>query len=466
MPGEWNTYATGYREVLFFVPEVTYGTPVHPSPTHAAIIQTASLTLAQERVNRADKTTSRSYQERITHRKEVTWTATLYNLPSGTNGVAPDITDALNAVFGTTRTVPTNVTHGTNVSTTTVLAMAAAQGADYAIGDGIGWVNPAGEVEASFVQSIATDDVTINPPLSAAPAAGATILGSITYKPANQLAWLTITKVLDNIVQVFTGCFANDVTFEFPGTAEGTITIGGMGKTEYASGYSTIPGATLIGDPTITVATGTGKRFNINTRVLISAEGANTDEVVLITGVAGDVLTITRAQAGTAASAHGAGAEVGPYQPTSTTAGSPISGTVGEFIIVGLTGATRALSTAEIQSLTLSMTNNGSLRNNAFGTDSASGFMVQKREVTFSMTLYLRREIVGLYNESKVFTNKEMMIQLGKFSGAVCAAYIDKGEVTIPAVEGGGDEDVAITIEGGGYGSLTGGNDELFVAYI
>ena len=77
-----------------------------------------------------------------------------------------------------------------------------------------------------------------------------------------------------------------------------------------AGGPSTLAFAMLVGDLTLTVAAGEGARFQPNTYVLINAEGANTAEIVLVTGVAGDVLTITRAQAGTAASAHGAGAVI------------------------------------------------------------------------------------------------------------------------------------------------------------
>ncbi len=77
-----------------------------------------------------------------------------------------------------------------------------------------------------------------------------------------------------------------------------------------AGGPSTLAVAMLVGDLTLTVAAGEGARFQPNTYVLINAEGVNTAEIVFVTGVAGDVLTITRAQAGTAASAHGAGAVI------------------------------------------------------------------------------------------------------------------------------------------------------------
>lgn len=77
-----------------------------------------------------------------------------------------------------------------------------------------------------------------------------------------------------------------------------------------SGGLSTLAGLMSAADLTLTVTAGEGGRFLPNTTILINAEGQNTAEVVLVTGVAGDVLTITRAQAGTAASAHGAGAVI------------------------------------------------------------------------------------------------------------------------------------------------------------
>lgn len=466
MPGEYSQFAAGFREVVFFVPEVTYGVPVHPSPTHAAIIQTTDFTFAHERVNREDKTTSRSYTSRISHRKSVDWSATLYTLPSGTNGVPPDITDALEAAMGTKRVVPNGTRHAATASSTTSLPLEAGEGANYQVGDAVGWVNALGELEVSFVETIAVDVLTISPPFSEAPGVGTTIRGSVTYKLANAIGQLTITRVVDNIVQVFPGCFVNDLTLEFPSEGEGTMTVGGNGKTEFLSGVSTLGVAALVGDGTLTVATGEGIRFDLNTRVLVNAEGANTDEVVLVTGRAGDVLTVTRAQAGTAASAHGIGAVVGPYQPASTTAGIPVSGTVGQAVITGLNGATRVLSTARITSFSTSMNNQGSLRNNVYGLDSAIGFFVNKREVSFSLTFWLEKENVKMYNTAKQFTTQEVMVQLGMFQGQVCAVKIDRGEFNIPGIDAGGDEDVMLPIEGMGLGSPTGGNDELVVAFL
>jgi hypothetical protein len=65
----------------------------------------------------------------------------------------------------------------------------------------------------------------------------------------------------------------------------------------------TVPGGALIGDPTITVAN--GGRFNVEDLVLATA----TKELMRVTLVAGNVLTVTRAVGSTAA-AIGAGAQI------------------------------------------------------------------------------------------------------------------------------------------------------------
>jgi hypothetical protein len=461
MPGVHNEYAVGYREVIFIVPEVTFGTIVHPSPTHATQFLTADISVAHERVNRNDKTASRSYRERITHRKSGTWSENLYVLPSGSNLTPPDITDALERGFGVLRAVPnTLAVAGT---TTTLINVTATEGANYQVNDGIGWINPAGDLEVSFIESIATDALTISPGFSSAPAVGNTIYGSTTYKLGNVLNSMSITRVLDNIVTVYSGAWVNDMAFEFPGEGEATLTIGGGCKEEWASGTSALAVAALVGDPTITVTTGTGDRFEKNTRLLISAEGANTDEVVLVTAVAGDVLTITRAQAGTVASAHGISAVVGPYEPSMTVAGSPVTGTKGEFVITGAAGLRTSHETTQHG---ITVGNNAQARNTAIGQESASGFFsTAKRDVAFTATLWLKKDVFQYYIRAKRFVQQEILMQWGKEVGKTFAAKFPQAEFNIPAIDGGGDEEVMLPISGMGL-ATTANNDEVVVCFM
>lgn len=462
MPGVYNNYATGYREVIFLVPEVTYGVPVHPSPTHAAQFLTADLVFAHERVNRNDKTSFRSYRERISHRKSGTWSMNLYVLPSGSNIVAPDITDALERGIGNLKIVPNGVVAAG--STTTVINVGVGTGVNYDVNDGVGILNALGDLELSFVTGIATDALTISPGFSVAPAAAATLYGTVTYKLGNVLSSLSVTRVLDNVTTIYPGAFVNDIAFEFPGDGEATLTVGGGCKEEFASGVSTLLGAALIGATTITVPAGEGYRFEKNTRVLINAEGANTDEVVLITNVdyTTDTLSITRAQAGTIASAHGVGAVIGPYEPAITVAGSPITGTKGEFVMTGLAGA-RVTHETTAQGLTIG--NNANLRNSAIGQESASGFFsTAKRDVGWSTTIWLTKDKLGYYTKAKKFVLQEVLMQWGKEVGKSFAAKVPNAEFNIPAIAGGGDEEVMLPITGMGLASSA-GNDECIICF-
>lgn len=467
MPGTYNQFAVGYREVIFVTPEVTYGTPVHPSATHAVQFLTADLAVAQERVNRADKTSFRSYRERITHRKSGTWSINLYVLPSGSNLTAPDITDALERGFGVIRNVPNTTTLGT-ASTATVINVAAGAGVNYQAGDAIGLINPAGELEMSFIKTIATDALTVSPAFSfAANTAGVTVYGSVTYKLGNVLNSLTLTRVLDNVVTVYPGCWVNDIAFDFPGDGEATLTIGGGCKEEWASGTAvTLTPALTTGSTTMTVSADDVYKFEKNTRVLLNAEGANTDEVVLITAVnyTTGVISITRAQASTAASAHAIGTVIGPYEPTLTVAGSPITGTKGEFVITGATGSARTKHDTTSQGLTIS--NNIEGRNAAIGYDSATGFKsTSKRDVNFSVTLWLEKDKMQYYGKSKQFVLQEILMQWGKVVGGAWGCVMRQAEFNIPAIDGGGDDEVMLSFTGIGLASAA-GNDECVVAFM
>lgn len=70
------------------------------------------------------------------------------------------------------------------------------------------------------------------------------------------------------------------------------------------SSYSTLAVGALIGDATITVQTGTGSRFAVNGMIIVESEK------MLVTGISGDVLTVTRAYASTSAAAHAIGRNV------------------------------------------------------------------------------------------------------------------------------------------------------------
>lgn len=96
------TVALGREEKLYAVPEVTFGTAVQPVAGDAVRFKSLQFGMNQVQVNRDDRRATRSYLAKVVRRKDATWSASGYLLPSGAAGTAPDGWDALlKAGFGT-----------------------------------------------------------------------------------------------------------------------------------------------------------------------------------------------------------------------------------------------------------------------------------------------------------------------------------------------------------------------------
>jgi len=91
----------GFEEQVYVSKETAYGVFKAPVGTDAIRVISSGLTASQERVNRKDKRSSRSISDRISRKKTAEFTLSMYILPSGTAGTPPDITQALEAAFGT-----------------------------------------------------------------------------------------------------------------------------------------------------------------------------------------------------------------------------------------------------------------------------------------------------------------------------------------------------------------------------
>lgn len=338
----WSDYAAGFRETVFVCPEPVYGTIVHPAATDAIDFMTASLEFKQERVNRADKTSTRSYRERISHRKETTWSLNMYALPSGTTGVAPDIDPGLVAAFGRKVVLGTVHTHAATPCTPTLIKGVAGEAATalWEKGGAVQWTNALGDMEVSFIAILATDDITVSPPFSAAPGLGDHIYGSVTYFLSDTLSSLCFTRILDNVGDVWSGCFVNDCTFDFPGTGEGTLTLGGSGKTAYLSGTSTTEGDLAIAATVLYVPDGNGKRFDMNVRSQIDSE------VVLVTAIAENIAVAGAGVATATKAAGGSLAEVPHFFKVASIDSHGRVGTAGAECTDTAAGADKAMTIA------------------------------------------------------------------------------------------------------------------------
>ncbi len=93
-------HALGRNQKFFAKAESTYGTFAKPAATNALKVLKSSFDWKQLREDRMDSRASRSSLERITGRKEASWSIEGYVVPSGSLGTAPDWGEILKAGFG------------------------------------------------------------------------------------------------------------------------------------------------------------------------------------------------------------------------------------------------------------------------------------------------------------------------------------------------------------------------------
>lgn len=96
-------YALGREEKAFVVPETTYGAAASaPAAGNAIRFKTLSISEKEDRVQRDDKRSTRSYLATVVRRISLEWSISGYLLPSGALGTAPDgWDDLIEAAMGT-----------------------------------------------------------------------------------------------------------------------------------------------------------------------------------------------------------------------------------------------------------------------------------------------------------------------------------------------------------------------------
>ena len=110
--GNAQDHALGRNRAFFLNTEATYGTFVKPAATDAAKVLACSFDFKQERRNRIDSRPIRAHYERITGRKEVSWSVESYLIPSGSGSTDPDIAPMIKAAMGASSSQVFSLTSG------------------------------------------------------------------------------------------------------------------------------------------------------------------------------------------------------------------------------------------------------------------------------------------------------------------------------------------------------------------
>jgi hypothetical protein len=69
------------------------------------------------------------------------------------------------------------------------------------------------------------------------------------------------------------------------------------------------------------------------------------------------------------------------------------------------------------------------------------------------------------YNRAKSFVDQEILMQWGTVVGNAWAAVMRQAEFNIPAIDGGGDDEVMLSFTGMGKASAA-GNDECVICFM
>lgn len=258
-----------------------------------------------------------------------------YAIPSGTISTAPDVdADFTEGGFNKVDGGGSTTIAASPSSTTTVLqvADASAIAANTAL-----VVTIAGVAYPVFctVSDGATPGVlTVTPALPSAPSTGVTVKEGVTYnldddRDSDELSfqfWASINRVLKRAQ----GVTPTSMTLNVGGGAAPRLRWSGPGRRGDDLLWTTINegGAFAAGDTTLTVANGDCVPDDVsatNPYYLTIPDNGNGEEVIKVTAVSGNNLTVVRAQLSTSDVEHVDGSTVVPYAPDGTYAGSPIS---------------------------------------------------------------------------------------------------------------------------------------------
>ena len=259
-----------------------------------------------------------------------------YVLPSGTRTTPPDMSEMLTTSGWTIvdRSATTTTVAG---GASTAQRVDLTSSAGFAVGDAViveDTVAGTGLYEMRRITGVDTvgTDITVEPPLSFAPAAAANVKGAIAYKPNDTrdtaedalCLWLMNNNSADRLG----GWTPGTLALTAGGEDAARFVLSGTARRHDRLFQTSLNGAINNAVTTITVHDGLASAGD-----LLNTYWQIDDEVFKVTGVSGTTWTVaTRGSTGLGggAASHSDGAAMYPYQPAGTYAGSPVPRTSGQ----------------------------------------------------------------------------------------------------------------------------------------
>jgi hypothetical protein len=449
--------ALGRKERFFVTKETTYGTIAEPANSDLVrLVGTASFKQAPEFKDNKETRDTRSQLQKIKGRlPHGTFSLPAYLKPSGTPGTAPVPDALLQGVFGTKVNRAADTVQANPAPT--VNSFAAGTLASFKVGQPI-LVAIGGHAELRRITSIDAA-IHVAPDMSAAPLAGAAIYAAVGYTLADDLPSFTIWRDLGHTVVAYPGAVIDKLTVPFTGSDEVVATFGGGYQREVRCGTDKLA-ADVAGAGTVNITVLDGTKFDLGARFNLS-DGTNTETKCTVTGIAGNVLTVTRgagAQAWTAAN----GVDIYPWLPVGTDSGSVIQGRRGSCMLNGISTA--------LLSMTIDIDGKAVFHEDEAtdtGQDYAASYATPGvRDVKQKLEVYFRQKHLGIFNAAANITAEEVWKPAYEMDangypvpGKIVAFMTPQVQFLMPDIGDKNGERV-LAVECHPYGSTT-GNDEL-----
>jgi hypothetical protein len=278
---------------------------------------------------------------------------------------------------------------------------------------------------------------------------------SVKYTLADDLPSFTLWRKLGHTMFVNRGCTVDKAEFTVQGDQIGKAAWSGNFIEQATIGTTVVDTGGIDGSAT-TLPVDHGDRFFVtsSTYGYIIVD----EEVMKVTAVSGNNLTVVRGALGTTAAAHVADAAVVPYLPAVSEAGEIIHGKLGAVTFDG-TNTFLVNSKIAINNNIKYYDNekNGVLTAESYGTPG-------HRTLTLTTSKYYRKEDTVDFSKAYNRTLQNIILNLGSTSGSIARFNAPYGQILAPKFSGSTEvmEDVEIRLiaQVGDY------NSELSVTFL
>ena len=442
------------RDLVFFAdPQTTFKTAASDFPVAADAVRaiTASINGKSPFSMFEDKRGTSTPLGVINQKRTAEFSMECYAYVT-TRGTAPDWADMLTS-GGWQATVGGGDATTATGGTTTVITTADTN--NWAVGDAaiIETGLATGEYEIRRITDLtASTNFTVSPALQNTPASGANILAGIIYKPYDARDTtpdaLTLWAFNNNSADRIIGGVVGTDSITMGGDEAARITFSGTGRQDNRMGRTALNGAINSSETT---------NVGVDQAGMIPSDVSATnpyyfqidDEVIKVIGVSGVNLTLDTRDVyagGGSPAGHDDGAEVYPYQPSGTYAGTPIPATSGQLLVEGA-----ALQAGSISvDVDLGIIYREGVHGDAYNVD---GYVDGKRAVTATLdgwSFFDSTMVQAL--KARARRSVSVHCQQGVGEGAILAIEMPTFKFEEPDMDRGGDE-VTVSLTGQAVGT-------------